>query len=195
MRAKTAVLVGAGVGAPIAIAIVVAALLLRHNPSPIRATANAAPLAAASVSAASSPDSDPTSAVPATTPSSPSPSKRPLGSLAITNWSDIWSDNKCVDVRVWYDNRSDTAVDVITQSFLTNYTPKHRPGTYPDLVDGPTKTLSQQVGIQAFTKKIIEWNVCAPELVALQNPPPPDGTDSFQEEIGAKPTYFHWTWF
>ena len=94
-----------------------------------------------------------------------------------------------------YDNRSDTAIDTVTQSVQSLYTPKHKIGTYPELVAGPIKTVTQSVGIAAFAQKRITWEVCVPELVPLQNKPPADGLDGYQEEIVGRPTAFRWTWF
>jgi hypothetical protein len=54
--------------------------------------------------------------------------------------------------------------------------------------------LTQVVGIAAYSQKVITWEVCAPELAAKQNPPRPDGLDSFMSEIGAKPSEFSWRW-
>ncbi|MGO4341522.1 hypothetical protein [Pedococcus sp. 2YAF34] len=93
-----------------------------------------------------------------------------------------------------YDNRSDTAIDSVTQTFITNYTPKHKEGEYPDSVTGPAKTMTQVVGIAAYSQKVVTWEVCAPELASKQNPPRPDGLDSFMSEIGAAPADFSWRW-
>ena len=91
-----------------------------------------------------------TSATPTPTVSSapaPAPARTPQGSVALTEWHDGDATNKCVNVMTVYENRSDTAVISITQKFQTLYTPKHTDGEYPDEVDGPVKTLSQDAGI------------------------------------------------
>ena len=129
-----------------------------------------------------------------TTPSpSPTPARLPQGELVVDGWQNGAADLKCVDVQTSYDNRSDTAVDSVTQTFITHYTPKHK-GGYPDLVDGPAKILTQTVGIAPYSKKTITWHVCAPELASKQNPPPPDMPGYFMSEIGATPTLCNWRW-
>ncbi|MFE7860131.1 hypothetical protein [Streptomyces sp. NPDC057403] len=99
-----------------------------------------------------------------------------------------------MNVMTVYENRSDTAVISITQKFQTLYTPKHADGEYPDDVDGPVKTLSQDAGIAPYGTRTLYWQVCAPELASKQNPVPPDGTDSFMSEIGAQPRATVWDW-
>lgn len=89
---------------------------------------------------------------------------------------------------------SDTAVISITQKFQTLYTPKHADGEYPDEVDGPVETLTQDAGIAPYMTRTLYWQVCAPELASKQNPVPPDGTDSFMSEIGAQPRATAWDW-
>ncbi|MGC5400818.1 hypothetical protein ACPXCP_34385 [Streptomyces sp. DT20] len=93
-----------------------------------------------------------------------------------------------------YENRSDTAAISITQKFQTSYTPKHADGEYPDDLDGPVKTLTQDAGIAPYGTRTLYWQVCAPELAFKQNPVPPDGTDSFMSEIGAQPRATAWDW-
>ena len=93
-----------------------------------------------------------------------------------------------------YENRSDTAVISITQKFQTSYTPKHADGEYPDDVDGPVKTLTQDAGIAPYGTRTLYWQVCAPELASKQNPVPLDGTDSFMSEIGAQPRAPSFSW-
>ena len=103
---------------------------------------------------------------------------RPQGELVLDEWHDTAGDLTCAEVQTFYDNRSDTAVATVTQTFLTNYTPKHRERQYPDSVDGPSKTLTQTVGIAPYSRKMIMWRLFAPELASKQNPPSSDGTDS-----------------
>jgi hypothetical protein len=119
---------------------------------------------------------------------------RPQGEVVLDEWHDTAGDLTCAEAQTFYDNRSDTAVTTVTQTFVTTYTPKHQDGQYPDLVDGPSKTLTQTVGIAPYSRKMIMWRVCAPELASKQNPPSPDGTDSFMSEIGAVPKSFRWLW-
>ncbi|MFJ9120338.1 hypothetical protein ACIRJO_32990 [Streptomyces sp. NPDC102394] len=138
-----------------------------------------------------------TSATPTQAPSSapaPTPARTPQGSVALTEWHDGDATDKCVNVMTVYENRSDTAVISITQKFQTLYTPKHADGEYPDDVDGPVKTLSQDAGIAPYGTRTLYWQVCAPELASKQNPVPPDGTDSFMSEIGAQPRATVWDW-
>jgi len=71
---------------------------------------------------------------------------------------------------------------------------KHREGQYPHSVDGPSKTLRQTVGIAPYSRKMIMWRVCAPELASKQDPPSADGTDSFISEIDAVPKALRWRW-
>ncbi|MGW2426837.1 hypothetical protein ACWC0C_48300 [Streptomyces sp. NPDC001709] len=99
-----------------------------------------------------------------------------------------------MNVMTVYENRSDTAVISITQKFQTLYTPEHADGEYPDDVDGPVKTLTQDAGIASYGTRTLYWQVCAPELASKQNPVPPDGTDSFRVEIGAQPRATAWDW-
>ncbi|MGW5256626.1 hypothetical protein ACWERW_27215 [Streptomyces sp. NPDC004012] len=99
-----------------------------------------------------------------------------------------------MNVMTVYENRSDTAVIFITQKFQTSYTPKHADGEYPDDVDGPVKTLTQDAGIAPYGTRTLHWQVCAPELASKQNPVPADGTDSFMSEIGAQPRATTWDW-
>ncbi|GAA2816788.1 hypothetical protein GCM10010441_46650 [Kitasatospora paracochleata] len=120
--------------------------------------------------------------------------KVPQGSLALTVWHDEGASNTCVSVQTVYENRSDTAINSIKQTFQTLYTPKHRDGEYPDSVNGPIKTLTQVAGIAPYQSRTLYWDVCAPELASKQNPPPADGTDSFMSEIGAQPMTNSWTW-
>lgn len=128
------------------------------------------------------------------TPTQAPPKKQPQGTMAIDEWNDLSGTLTCAVVQVFDDNRSDTPILTIRQTFVTSYTPKHAEGQYPALVDGPAKTLSQTVGIPPYTRKEILWKVCAPELAPLQNPPRPDGIDGFLSEIGARPTTANWTW-
>lgn len=125
---------------------------------------------------------------------SPTPKRRPQGTVVLDEWHDQSATLTCVNVQTYYDNRSDTAVNTITQSFVTMYTPKHADGQYPSEIDGPVKTLTQTVGIAPYTRKAIFWDVCAPELADKQNPPRADGIDAFESEIGARPDYFTWSW-
>ncbi|WP_189189235.1 hypothetical protein [Streptomyces albiflavescens] len=99
-----------------------------------------------------------------------------------------------MNVMTVYENRSDTAVISISQKFQTLYTPKHADGEYPDDVDGPVKTLTQDAGIAPYGTRTLYWQVCAPELASKQNPAPADGTDSFMSEIGAQPRATAWDW-
>ena len=128
------------------------------------------------------------------TPQKESPSRTPTGDVVLDEWHDQDSSNVCVNVQTFYDNRSDTAVDKVTQYFVADYTPKHKTGQYPALVDGPTVGLTQTVGIPPYPRKEINWQVCAPALAALQNPPPADGTDAYMSQIGARPVEMTWTW-
>jgi hypothetical protein len=114
--------------------------------------------------------------------------------LVLTVWHDEAASNTCVTVSTVYENQSDTAVVTIAQSFQTIYTPKHNQGEYPNLVDGPIKTLEQVAGIAPYQNRLLYWNVCAPELADKQNPPPANGIDSFQSEIGAQPRTYTWKW-
>ncbi|WP_128381295.1 hypothetical protein [Streptomyces cavernae] len=122
------------------------------------------------------------------------PARIPQGSVALTEWHNGDATNECVNVMTVYENRSDTAVISITQKFQTMYTPKHADGEYPDDVDGPVKTLTQDAGIAPYGTRTLYWQVCAPELASKQNPVPPDGTDSFMSEIGAQPRAIVWNW-
>ncbi|GAA4598109.1 hypothetical protein GCM10023194_74790 [Planotetraspora phitsanulokensis] len=110
-------------------------------------------------------------------------------------WHDQVADSKCVKVQTFYENRSNTAIKMIAQTFLTDYTPKHRAGQYPDSKNGPIKTLTQNVGIPPFETREVTWDVCAPELAKLMNPPSADGTDGYMSEVGAAPQGFKWRWF
>lgn len=130
---------------------------------------------------------------PETTPA-PVKAHVPQGALALIEWHDQAATNKCVQVMTVYENRSDTAVNSITQKFQTMYTPKHAEGEYPDSVDGPDKSMTQVAGIAPYKTRTLYWDVCAPELASKQNPPPADGTDSFMSEIGAQPRSFTWKW-
>ncbi|MGW1809762.1 hypothetical protein [Streptomyces sp. NPDC002078] len=114
--------------------------------------------------------------------------------MALAEWHDEGASNKCVSVSTRYENRSDTAVNTITQTFQTLYTPRHKDDEYPDEVNGPTKTLTQVAGIAPYQERTLYWDVCAPELASKQNPPPPDGTDGFMSEIGAQPMQYSWKW-
>ncbi|MFI0962956.1 hypothetical protein ACH4S8_16375 [Streptomyces sp. NPDC021080] len=118
----------------------------------------------------------------------------PQGSVALTEWHDGDATSTCVNVMTVYENRSDTAVISIRQAFCTSYTPKHADGEYPDDVDGPLKTLSQDAGIAPYGTRTLYWEVCAPELASKQNPLPADGTDSFMSEMGAQPRGTTWDW-
>lgn len=145
----------------------------------------------------STPAASHTSAIPTPTASSapaPAPPRAPLGSVTLTEWHDGDATNKCVNVMTVYENRSDTAVISITQKFQTSYTPKHADGEYPDDVDGPVKTLTQDAGIAPYGTRTLYWQVCAPDLASKQNPVPADGTDSFMSEIGAQPRATSWDW-
>ncbi|UWE11946.1 hypothetical protein [Actinacidiphila bryophytorum] len=114
--------------------------------------------------------------------------------MTLAEWHDGDATNKCANVMTVYENRSDTAVIAITQKFQTSYTPKHADGEYPDDVDGPVKTLTQDAGIAAFGTRTLYWQVCAPELASRQNPVPADGIDAFMSEIGAQPRATSWDW-
>ena len=149
--------------------------------------------ATATVTETTSPTAE-SSSVSTPTPSPSQTKPAPQGSVAVTVWHDLSSDNKCAWVETVYENRSNTAVNTITQTFQTTYTPKHKDGTYPDDKNGPTKTLTQTAGIAPYKSRTLDWHVCAPELAALQNKPPADGIDAFMEEIGAIPTQFRWKW-
>lgn len=91
------------------------------------------------------------------------------------------------DVQTFYDNRSDTAVKTVTQGFVTMYTPKHSAGQYPAQVSGPAKTLTQAAGISPHSRKMLIVARLCSRLATSQNPPGPDGTDSFMSETGAVP--------
>ncbi|WSM52474.1 hypothetical protein OG963_01870 [Streptomyces sp. NBC_01707] len=145
----------------------------------------------------STPAASHASAIPTPTASSapaPAPPRAPLGSVTLTEWHDGDATNKCVNVMTVYENRSDTAVISITQKFQTSYTPKHADGEYPDDVDGPVKTLTQDAGIAPYGTRTLYRQVCAPDLASKQNPVPADGTDSFMSEIGAQPRAISWDW-
>ncbi|MFG2520193.1 hypothetical protein [Streptomyces sp. NPDC048527] len=151
----------------------------------ITATPPPGPRASAAAAATTTP--------PTKTASSPA-RPAPQGSVALGEWHDGDATNKCVNVMTHYENRSDTAVISITQTLQTNYTPKHSKDEYPDSVDGPLKTLTQDAGIEPYGERTLYWQVCAPELASKQNPVPADGTDSFMSEIGAQPRTTTWHW-
>jgi hypothetical protein len=190
----SSLLKGLGVGLPVAVAIVVVGVLVVHN------RGHAAP-DAASAAPTVTVTATPEATLPAPTPTesasnpSPSPTKTPQGVVVVADFHAGAATNTCVSVQTLYENRSDTAVNTVTQSFVTTYTPKHKAGTYPSDVNGPTKTLTTTAGIAPFQSRWVVWQVCAPELAALQNPPPADGTDAFMSEIGALPKSLTWTWF
>lgn len=137
-----------------------------------------------------------TSTLPSAPASSPDVTSkpRPQGELVLDEWHNVSGTLTCVVVQTYYDNRSDTAVLNISQTFVTSYTPKHPDGEYPEAVDGPSKTLTQTAGLAPYTRKLLTWRVCAPELAARQNPPRADGVDFWMSEIGAVPKQFSWNW-
>lgn len=172
-----------------------------HAPQPVAAAPTVTVTVTQTITPALTQTSTPvagrTSAIPTQAASSvpaPTPARTPLGSVALTEWHDGDATNKCVNVMTVYENRSDTAVISITQKFQTSYTPKHADGGYPDDVDGPVKTLTQDAGIAPYGTRTLYWQVCAPELASKQNPVPADGTDSFMSEIGAQPRATTWDW-
>ncbi len=198
------------VAAPVGAGLAVLGWGIAHDPEiPADAAAPAVTITA-TVTAASPVTSTPitnapTAAVPAVDPPTvtvtesaapvpPPAEKTPQGELALDEWHDTAGSPTCATVQTFYDNRSDTAVDKVTQAFQTTYTPKHADGQYPDAVNGPLKKVTQTVGVAPYTRKQIMWQVCAPELKDKQNPPRPDGLDSFMSEIGAQPTSYEWTW-
>ena len=200
MRTATIVILGAtafglAVGIPVSLAIA-----SRPAPVPaviesVSATPSQTPSSSKSATAGSTPAEAAATVHPATTPPpAPVAVPQPQGTIALTVWHDHGADNRCVAVETIYENRSDTALNTVTQVFVTMYTPKHANGTYPALKDGPTKSMTQTVGIPPYGTRTIGWNVCAHELVAKQNPPPADGVDGYLEEIGARPTSFTWDW-
>lgn len=134
-------------------------------------------------------------APPAAPQPSPVASQRadPVGAVAITKFSGIADTRTCSTVEVTYDNRSDRAVNSITQEFLVYYYPKHDEGTYPDLKEGARKSATQIVGIAAYSVKTVRWQLCAPELSALQNPPGPN-PQNYMEKIASRPDKFSWEW-
>jgi hypothetical protein len=138
----------------------------------------------------------PTTSAPKPTFSPPPapPAREPQGEVVLGEWHNLAGDLTCALVQTFYDNRSDTPVLSVTQTFTMSYTPKHRLGEYPGSVDGPSKTLTQSAGIAPYTVKELQWEVCAPELADLQNPPRPDGTDSWVSEVGALPKALDWKW-
>nr|WP_168516630.1 hypothetical protein [Streptomyces sp. S1D4-11]QIZ01262.1 hypothetical protein HEP87_56130 [Streptomyces sp. S1D4-11] len=183
--------------------VVCAAALLgagcRHAPQPAAAapTVTVTQTITTTLTPTSTPAASRTSAIRTPAASSepaPIPARTPLGSVALTEWHDGDATNKCVNVMTVYENRSDTGVISITQKFQTSYTPKHADGKYPDDVDGPVKTLTQDAGIAPYGTRTLYWQVCAPELASKQNPVPADGTDSFMSEIGAQPRATTWDW-
>ncbi|SBW18605.1 putative membrane protein [Candidatus Protofrankia californiensis] len=194
----TAVL-GVSMAVPIGVAVVLAAWLLRgsNNDRIASVTLSTVPPSTSGAFSAVSPVASLTPATALT--SEPAPSVKithaPQGEIVLTEWHDTTSTNTCVRVQTYYQNRSDTAIREISQSFVTLYTPRHPEGTYPGLREGPVKTLTQSAGIPPFEQRILYWDVCAPELAKLQNPPRPDGTNSYMSEIGAQPRGFTWTWF
>ncbi|MEV7740055.1 hypothetical protein AB0O75_49975 [Streptomyces sp. NPDC088921] len=168
-----------------------------HAPQPAAATSTVTVTQTITPTPTPTPVASRTSAIPTPTAFSapaPAPARTPQGSVALTEWHDGDATNKCVNVMTVYENRSDTAVISITQKFQTLYTPKHADGEYPDEVDGPVKTLTQDAGIAPYGTRTLYWQVCAPELAPKQNPVPPDGTDSFMSEIGAQPRTTTWDW-
>ncbi|GAB2816688.1 hypothetical protein GCM10022221_13460 [Actinocorallia aurea] len=184
---------GASFSLPISAAAVVAALILTSEqaspPGPV------APPAALSHSP--QPTVTVEAPVPSKSPRSPKPEPPrvlPQGSVVLVERHTTVAGDECARVVAVYENRSDTAVVSITQSFQTMYTPKHEDGTYPDDKNGPIKTLTQDAGIAPFGTRQLTWDVCAPELTKLMNPYPEDGIDSFLSEVGAVPTKTRWKW-
>jgi hypothetical protein len=117
------------------------------------------------------------------------PAARPVGVLAIASWHDTAFNGTCVTVEVNHQNRSDTAINQMTQVFQTFYTPMHAEGEYPPQVNGPLVTASGSAGVAAFASRQLNWQVCAPELTSLRGP------DANDQDIGAQPQTTSWTWF
>src|SRR6476646_8632690 len=61
---------------------------------------------------------------PSPTPAQPAP-RTPQGTVVLSDAHNLGGDLRCTDVQIIYDNRSDTAVNTITQAFVMTYTPKH----------------------------------------------------------------------
>ncbi|MEO3788403.1 hypothetical protein ABGB12_34170 [Actinocorallia sp. B10E7] len=185
---------GVSFSLPVSAAVVVAALLLTSEPD-----LPSAPIALPSTSSPA-PQSTVTVTVEAPVPSRsarpPEPSSRPVpqGSVVLVHRSTTASDDECTRIVTVYENRSNTAVVSITQSFQTSYAPKHEEGEYPEDKDGPVKTLTQDAGIAPYATRQLTWDVCAPELTKLMNPYPEDGTGGFMSEVGAVPTKTRWKW-
>lgn len=194
-------LTGLAAGLPIAFAIVATSTLHHNSPHPVAVTPAPTVTVTETQTETSSPVETPT---PAETPSSfntpaAAPTVQPEGTLAIADWHDKGNsaDGTCVTVQIVYENRSNTAIDAVSQNFQTLYTPQHAPNTYPGEVNGPTKTLTQQVGVAAFQQRTTYWEVCAPELASVKSGMDPNGngTDTYEGDIGAQPQGATWTWF
>jgi hypothetical protein len=190
-------LFGLAASLPISGAIVAAQILTDHGiPQP-----SASPVALAPSTPQASPIAENPSPLPSpsVTPTTrrPAPVRThhiPQGSVSLVQHNETAATNKCSRVVAIYENRSDTAVISITQSFQTTYTPKHRDGEYPDDKNGPVKTLTQTAGIPPYGTRQVTWDVCAPELAKLMNPYHQGETDSWMNEMGSVPTKLHWAW-
>ena len=190
---KRALLTGLGIGTPIAVAIAVVGGMAVDRPPSAPVAARAAPTVTMTATPTPiEPSAPPTPSSPAP---APSPSKAPQGVVLVTSFHDGDATNTCVSVQTFYENRSDTAVNTVTQSFVTLYTPKHKAGTYPSEVDGPIKTLTTTVGIAPFQSRWVVWQAWRTGTCRLAEPSSSDGTDAFMSEIGAQPTSLTWKWF
>ena len=172
---------GLGIGIPISVALVVAALVLRS-------TSAANPVATSSSTGAPlSPTAAASSAV--VLSSQAASSKQPQGTVTIDKTSNgLTSRNDCSATTLWVTNRSDTAVKSIQVTFRTSYQALGEPISAPER-DGPVVTLTQAAGLAAFQSGTFQFAVCVPSLAGKVAP-----LDGF-EQIDAVPAALTWTWF